>query len=170
MRSPTAITPSPGFISIAVRDVARSAAFYETYLGAIRDTFDFGPTAASFVGWPTFAINAARAAVPERSPIQLWWRASNAEALYERAAADGIVVLQEPVDGPFGRTFAMADPPRERPGTRARVRTPTLPIHGPGLPEARARRPGTVGRLTLRAHGLIGRRPSTTTRRTWCAR
>jgi len=38
-----AVTPSPGFISITVSDVARSAAFYETYLGGIRDTFDFGP-------------------------------------------------------------------------------------------------------------------------------
>ena len=45
-----AITPSPGFISIAVNDVARSAAFYERYLGGIRDTFDFGPQSAVFVG------------------------------------------------------------------------------------------------------------------------
>jgi hypothetical protein len=29
----TAVTPSPGFISIAVGDVNRSAAFYENYLG-----------------------------------------------------------------------------------------------------------------------------------------
>lgn len=58
--SRTAVTPSPGFISIAVSDVQRSAAFYEEYLGAVRDTFDFGPDAVAFVGWPTFALNAAR--------------------------------------------------------------------------------------------------------------
>ena len=45
----TAVTPSPGFISIAVTDVARSAAFYERYLGGIRDTFDFGPGSAVFM-------------------------------------------------------------------------------------------------------------------------
>ena len=38
-----AVTPSPGFISIAVTDVDRSAAFYQEYLGGIRDTFDWVP-------------------------------------------------------------------------------------------------------------------------------
>lgn len=113
--SQTAVTPSPGFISIAVADVERSAAFYEGYLGAVRDTFDFGPQAVSFVGWPTFAINASRGPdVPgttaAASPIQLWWRASDAQELYERVKAGGIPILAEPFDGPFGRTFAMADP------------------------------------------------------------
>jgi predicted enzyme related to lactoylglutathione lyase len=109
----SAVTPSPGFISISVSDPERSAAFYETYLGAIRDTFDFGPGSAVFVGWPTLALSSARS-LPEGaaagSPVQLWWRASDAQALYERAAADGVPILAEPSDGPFGRTFAMADP------------------------------------------------------------
>lgn len=109
------VTPSPGFISIAVTDVERSAAFYATYLGAVRDTFEWGPLSAVFVGWPTFALSAARqpgqpGPSPETTSIQLWWRASDAQALYERAAADGIRILAEPFDGPFGRTFAMADP------------------------------------------------------------
>ena len=114
MRS-TAVTPSPGFISIAVTDVARSAEFYEHYLGAVRDTFDFGPQAVAFVGWPTFAINSGRrpdqvVGTPETSPIQLWWRASDAHALFEQASADGVTIVAEPFDGPFGRTFTMADP------------------------------------------------------------
>jgi predicted enzyme related to lactoylglutathione lyase len=106
----TAVTGSPGFISIAVSDVERSAEFYERYLGAVRDTFDFGPTAVSFVGWPTFAINASRAPSPETTTIQLWWRASDAQALFEIVAADGVPIIAEPFDGPFGRTFSMADP------------------------------------------------------------
>jgi hypothetical protein len=48
----TAVTGSPGFVSIAVSDVSRSAEFYEKYLGGVRDTFDFSPDAVSFVGWP----------------------------------------------------------------------------------------------------------------------
>ena len=56
----TAVTPSPGFISIAVNDVERSAAFYERHLGAIRDTFDWGPGSAVFVGWPTVALSGIR--------------------------------------------------------------------------------------------------------------
>src|SRR5262245_36622920 len=113
--SDTAVTPSPGFISIAVTDVARSAAFYERYLGGIRDTFDFGPQSAVFVGWPTYALSSLRrpgqpGPTPDSTSIQVWWRASDAQALYEQAAADGIRILVEPFDGPFGRTFAMADP------------------------------------------------------------
>jgi predicted enzyme related to lactoylglutathione lyase len=111
----TAVTPSPGFISITVSDVERSAAFYEEYLGAVRDTFDFGPDAVAFVGWPTFALNSApRPGSPPPSPettsIQLWWRASDAQALYEKVTVDGVRILAEPFDGPFGRTFTMADP------------------------------------------------------------
>ncbi len=110
-----AVTPSPGFISISVSDVERSAAFYESYLGAIRDTFDFGPSSAVFVGWPTYALSSAgrpgpAGPSPETTSIQLWWRASDAQALYARAHADGVPILTEPFDGPFGRTFAMADP------------------------------------------------------------
>jgi predicted enzyme related to lactoylglutathione lyase len=111
----TVVTPSPGFISIAVQDVGRSARFYERYLGAVRDTFDFGPDSAVFVGWPTFALSSARrpdlpGPSPETTSIQLWWRASDAQALYEQAVADGVPILAEPFGGPFGRTFAMADP------------------------------------------------------------
>jgi len=110
-----AVTGSPGFISIAVSDANRSAAFYERYLGAVRDTFDFGPDAVAFVGWPTFALSSVRrpgqpGPSPETTTIQLWWRASDAQALYEEVVADGIRILLEPSDGPFGRTFAMADP------------------------------------------------------------
>jgi predicted enzyme related to lactoylglutathione lyase len=111
----TAVTPSPGFISIAVTDVSRSAAFYEEHLGGIRDTFDFGPQSAVFVGWPTFALSSVRrpgqpGPSPDTTTIQLWWRAGDAQAVYERALAGGVTILTEPFDGPFGRTFAMADP------------------------------------------------------------
>ncbi len=111
----TAVTPSPGFISIAVSDAQKSAAFYERYLGAIRDTFDFGPDAVAFVGWPTFAVNSARrpgaqGPSPETTTIALWWRAGDAQALFERVSAEGVRILTPPFDGPFGRTFVMADP------------------------------------------------------------
>jgi hypothetical protein len=80
-----------------------------------QDTFDFGPDAVAFVGWPAFALTSARrpgqpGPSPETTSIQLWWRASDSQALYDRVVADGIRILVEPFDGPFGRTFAMADP------------------------------------------------------------
>ena len=111
----TAVTGSPGFISIAVTDANRSASFYEQHLGAVRDTFDFGPDAVAFVGWPTFALSSVRrpgqpSPSPRNASIQLWWRASDAQALYEKVVAAGVPILTEPFDGPFGRTFAMSDP------------------------------------------------------------
>ena len=111
----TAVTGSPGFISIAVGDVGRSAAFYERFLGVVRDTFDSGPDTAVYVDWPTLALSAANrpgqpGPTPETTTIQLWWRASDAQTLYEEAREAGVPILREPFDGPFGRTFSMADP------------------------------------------------------------
>ncbi|HEY6056992.1 MAG TPA: hypothetical protein VIV06_03120, partial [Candidatus Limnocylindrales bacterium] len=82
-------------------------AFYERYLGGVRDTFDWGPDSAVFVGWPTYALSSARrqgqpGPSPEATTIEVWWRASNAQVLYERAVADGVPILVEPFDGPFG--------------------------------------------------------------------
>ena len=111
----TAVTGSPGFISIAVSDANRSASFYEQHLGAVRDTFDFGPDAVAYVGWPTFGLSAARrpgqsGPSPDTTTIQLWWRASDAQALFDKVKAAGVRIHAEPFDGPFGRTFTMADP------------------------------------------------------------
>src|SRR5438309_12101233 len=110
----TAVTGSPGFISITVSDAKRSASFYEQHLGAIRDTFDFGPDAVAYVGWPTFALSAVRrpgqsGPSPDTTTIQLWWRARDAQALCAKVESAGVRILPEPFDGPFGRTFTMAD-------------------------------------------------------------
>jgi predicted enzyme related to lactoylglutathione lyase len=128
------MTPSPGFISITVSDAERSAAFYERYLGAVRDPFDFGPGAVAFVGWPTFALGQPRPGAPAPSPatttIQVWWRAASAQAVYEQARDDGVAILTEPFDGPFGRTFAMADPD----GYRITVYEKDQPLFWPPRP------------------------------------
>ena len=106
----------PGFVAITVSDVARSAAFYATHLGAVRDPFDYGPGAgAAFLGPPIpFTVSAARPGqpgpAPETSSIALWWKASDAQALFERLTAAGVPIVREPFDGPFGRTFVLADP------------------------------------------------------------
>jgi predicted enzyme related to lactoylglutathione lyase len=131
----TAVTGSPGFISIAVTDVARSAEFYERYLGGIRDTFDFGPDSAVFVGWPTVALSAARrpgqpGPSPGTTTIQLWWRASDAQALHDLAVEGGVRILAEPFDGPFGRTFSMADPD----GYRITIYERDQPLYWPPRP------------------------------------
>jgi predicted enzyme related to lactoylglutathione lyase len=133
----TVVTGSPGFISIAVTDVGMSAAFYERYLGTIRDTFDFGPQSAVFVGWPTLALSGVRqpgqpGPSPDTTSIQLWWRASDAQVLHDRAVEDGVTILVEPFDGPFGRTFAMADPD----GYRITIYEKDQPIFWPPRPRS----------------------------------
>jgi predicted enzyme related to lactoylglutathione lyase len=104
----------PGFISITVSDIERAASFYERYLDAQRDPYDFGPTAIAFLGWPAFSVSSARPGQPGPNPdqtsIALWWRAADAQQLYERARQDGVTILRDPFDGPFGRQFVMADP------------------------------------------------------------
>jgi predicted enzyme related to lactoylglutathione lyase len=104
----------PGFISITVSDVERSARFYEEHLGGRRDPYDFGPTAVAFLGWPAFSVSAPRPGSPGPNPdgttIALWWRSADAQATYERVRAAGVPIVREPFDGPFGRTFMLADP------------------------------------------------------------
>jgi predicted enzyme related to lactoylglutathione lyase len=123
----------PGFLAITVTDVARSAAFYETHLGAVRDTFDFSPAAAvAFVGPPIpFTVTAARPGQPgpsaENSTIALWWKATDAQAIYERVNAAGVPIVREPFDGPFGRTFVLADPD----GYRITVYESDVPLFWP---------------------------------------
>jgi predicted enzyme related to lactoylglutathione lyase len=105
----------PGFVAITVSDVPRSAAFYEGHLGAVRDTFDFGTNAVAFVGRPIpFTVSAPRPGqpgpAPDTSSIALWWKASDAQALYVRVREAGVPIVREPFDGPFGRTFTLSDP------------------------------------------------------------
>lgn len=104
----------PGFISITVSDIERSAAFYERHLGAQRDPFDFTPAAIAFLGWPAFSVSAPRPGQPGPNPdattISLWWRTADAQAHYEQVKAADVTIVREPSDGPFGRQFTMADP------------------------------------------------------------
>ncbi|MDQ6773144.1 MAG: VOC family protein [Candidatus Dormibacteraeota bacterium] len=122
----------PGFAAITVSDVPRSAAFYETHLGAKRDPFDFGPAAVAFLGPPVpFTVRRASQGQPgpagAASSIALWWKASDPQAVYERVKAAGVPILQEPFDGPFGRTFALSDPD----GYRITVYESDVPLFWP---------------------------------------
>jgi len=105
----------PGFISLQVRDMAASAAFYEKYLGFARQP---GPPHA--VVWATtpaaFAVREAAPGVDLDSVSQLglgvgiWLHAPEAEKVHDALDADGIRITSAPIDGPFGRTFTFADP------------------------------------------------------------
>lgn len=104
----------PDFISLQVRDLEASAAFYAKYLGLTRQ--DGPPHAVVFDTAPTTL------AVRERVPgnnldagslgagIGLWLHAPDAQQIHDAMLADGVTIASDPIDGPFGRTFTFVDP------------------------------------------------------------
>lgn len=106
----------PDFISLQVRDVERSAAFYERYLGLARNPAG-PPHAVVFASRPiAFAVRDALPGVDLDAIEQLgagvavWLHAPDAQEIHDALAADGATIVTEPFDGPFGRTFTFADP------------------------------------------------------------
>lgn len=106
----------PDFISLQVRDLERSALFYEQYLGLKRS--DAGPPhAVVFATEPiAFAVRDVLPGVDLDSVAQpgqgvaLWLHAPDAQQIHDALAAAGATIVSPPVDGPFGRTFTFADP------------------------------------------------------------
>jgi len=106
----------PDFISLQVRDLESSAAFYENYLGLVRA--DAGPPhAVVFDTAPiAFAVRDLAPgvdldAVPQPGVgTAVWLHATGVQEIHDALAADGHPILSAPIDGPFGRTFTFPDP------------------------------------------------------------
>ena len=106
----------PDFISLQVRDLESSAAFYEQHLGLVRNPA--GPPHAVVFGTRPVAF-AVRDLLPGvdlnaiKQPgagIAVWLHAPDAQQIHDALADDGVMIVTEPFDGPFGRTFTFADP------------------------------------------------------------
>ncbi|MEN2739900.1 VOC family protein [Microbacterium sp. X-17] len=106
----------PDFISLQVRDLDASQAFYERYLGLVRSPA--GPPHAVVFATEPIAF-ALRDLVPGTDlgsvaqpglGVALWLRATDVQAIHDALAADGRTIVAAPIDGPFGRTFTFADP------------------------------------------------------------
>ncbi|MFC3449270.1 VOC family protein [Amycolatopsis speibonae] len=107
----------PSFLSLQVRDLDRAAAFYETHLGLRRlpvappHAVVFGTEPIPFaVREPVPGLDLDAISPRPGSGVALWFHADDAQALHDRLAAADVSILTEPFDGPFGRTFAFADP------------------------------------------------------------
>jgi predicted enzyme related to lactoylglutathione lyase len=106
----------PDFISLQVRDLERSAAFYQQYLGLKRS--DAGPPhAVVFATTPiAFALRdlvpgVDLDAVPQPGiGAAIWLHATDVQAIHDALVTAGTTIVSAPVDGPFGRTFTFADP------------------------------------------------------------
>lgn len=106
----------PDFISLQVRDLDASKAFYETYLGLVRSPAG-PPHAVVFDTTPiAFALrdiipgtDLAAGAHPGTG-IALWLHATEVQSIHDALVTDGHTIATAPFDGPFGRTFTFADP------------------------------------------------------------
>jgi predicted enzyme related to lactoylglutathione lyase len=106
----------PDFISLQVRDLTASQAFYEKYLGLVRSTAG-PPHAVVFATTPiAFAVRDVATGTDLDSVTQpgigagIWFHATGVQDIHDALLADGHTIVSAPVDGPFGRTFAFADP------------------------------------------------------------
>ncbi|HEX7306436.1 VOC family protein [Lentzea sp.] len=105
----------PDFLALQVRDLDRAAEFYETRLGLRR--LPAGPPGAVVFGTapipfavreplPGVDLDAAQPGLG----VALWLHADDAQALHDDLASADVPIVTAPFDGPFGRTFAFADP------------------------------------------------------------
>ena len=105
----------PDFISLQVRDVSASRAFYTEVLGLPIDqrfnTPDFVLFDSSTI---PFALSEAKVNLDEAPQpgwgITLWIDCDNVNELHTKLEAAGATIIKQPFDGPFGRTFIFADP------------------------------------------------------------
>src|SRR6187549_338679 len=106
----------PDFISLQVRDLERSATFYEQHLGLVRSPAG-PPHAVVFDTKPiAFAVRDLVPGVDLDAVAQpgigaaVWLHADDVQAIHDALAAAGAMIVSAPIDGPFGRTFTFADP------------------------------------------------------------
>lgn len=104
----------PSFLALQVRDLQASAHFYEQHLGLTRAAVS-PPHAVVFDTHPVpFALREPAVdlnAVDKLGwGVVLWLKAENADEIHDAMATHGVPIVTPPFDGPFGRTFAFADP------------------------------------------------------------
>src|SRR5689334_23655146 len=97
----------PDFISLQVRDLDASQAFYERYLGLVRSPTG-PPHAVVFETTPiVFALrevvpgtDLAAAAQPGIGAA-IWLHATDVQSIHDALVADGQTIVSAPADGPF---------------------------------------------------------------------
>lgn len=106
----------PDFVSLQVRDLDASHAFYSRFLGLVRSPA--GPPHAIVFDTAPIAF-ALRDLVPGTDldevaqpglGVALWLHATDVQAIHDELVAAGHRIVSPPIDGPFGRTFTFADP------------------------------------------------------------
>lgn len=112
----TSTTTGPDFVSFQVRDREASARFYEETIGLTRLPAP-NPAAAVFsAGGVAFAVRDPFPGVDLDAIGQLgagigvWFQNEDAAGLHARLVAQGVSIVAEPSEGPFGVQFSFRDP------------------------------------------------------------
>ena len=112
--STTDAVHGPDFIALQVRDLDASRRFYEGVVG-LRAAPQSPPHAFVFATEPIpFAVREPLVDL-DLTPhlghgVALWFRADDSPRLLDRLRSQGVEIVQELGDGPFGRTFTFRDP------------------------------------------------------------
>jgi predicted enzyme related to lactoylglutathione lyase len=104
----------PDFVALQVRDLETSARFYIERLGLTRAPAA-PPGAVVFATEPIpFAVRKPAVDLDAANRlgwgVALWIKAENVDQLHDDLAKHEVPIVTAPFDGPFGRTFAFADP------------------------------------------------------------
>lgn len=104
----------PDFVALQVRDLEVSRRFYGEKLGLEVD--EQGPPHAVLFRTEPIPF-AVREPVVDLDAVErlgwgvaLWLKCDDARELHGSLSADGVQIIQEPFDGPFGSTFSFVDP------------------------------------------------------------
>ncbi len=118
----------PDFVALQVHDLDASRRFYRDTVG-LEVASSSPPNVVVFNTSPIpFAVREPMVeldAVPQLGwGIALWFSCDDPDALYTTLLEAGVSILQEPIDGAFGRQFTFADPDGYAITTHARSDTP----------------------------------------------
>ncbi|HLG77205.1 MAG TPA: VOC family protein [Ktedonobacteraceae bacterium] len=104
----------PDFVALQVRNLEASRAFYTEQLG-LELAPQSSPNAIVFRTEPIpFAIREPAVDLDEVKRlgwgVALWLKCDHVDELVASLASHGVPIVQQPFDGPFGRTFSFVDP------------------------------------------------------------
>ena len=105
----------PDFISLQVRNLAASRAFYTEVLGLTIDQRFNTPDFVLFDSTTIpFALSEAKVNLDEIPQpglgVTFWIDCDHINELYAAMQTAGVTIITPPYDGPFGRTIVFADP------------------------------------------------------------
>lgn len=103
------------FVSLQVLDMQKSEAFYTEVLGFKKGVapnphavvFETGAGSIFAIRTPLIDLTQTKA---RGTGIALWFRVSDADALYQQLLQKDVPILKPIEDGPFGRVFTLMDP------------------------------------------------------------